>query len=179
MRKLNVSELQRKSLQEFKQSAKIPVILVLDNVRSLYNVGVVFRSADAFAAAGIYLCGITPAPPHRSIEKTALGATRSVTWKKFATAEEALMNLKSEGFLLMAIEQTDAGINLIDFKPEREKKYAFVFGNEIKGISQEALQRCDGFIAIPQFGTKHSLNIAMTATIILWDFVSKNGNING
>ena len=169
MRKLKNSELNRISPEEYKSSDKTPVIIVLDNVRSLYNVGSVFRTADAFRVEAIYLCGITGKPPHPEIHKSALGATDSVTWKHFDNTIDAIKKLK-DNYTIYAIEQVDKSIDLKDFSPKQENKYAFVFGNEIKGVSEEILPFCDGCIEIPQFGTKHSFNIAVSTGIVLWHF---------
>ena len=170
MRKLKNSELNRITPEEYKSSDKTPVIIVLDNVRSLYNVGSVFRTADAFRVEAIYLCGITGQPPHPEIHKSALGATESVTWKHFEKTIDAIKELKDNSYSIYAIEQVDKSIDLKDFTPKQGNKYAFVFGNEIKGVSEEILPLCDGCIEIPQFGTKHSFNIAVSVGIVLWQF---------
>ena len=170
MKKLKNDELGRLSLQDFKSSPKIPVVLVLDNIRSLNNVGSVFRTSDAFRIAGICLCGITGTPPHREIRKTALGATESVQWQYFETTMDALLYLKESGFSLLAVEQVDTSISLDDFVPETGLQYAFVFGNEIHGVGSELLEVVDGCLEIPQFGTKHSFNIAISAGIVLWHY---------
>ena len=170
MRKLQNSELNRITAEQFKASAKTPVIVVLDNVRSLYNVGSVFRTADAFKVEAIYLCGITGQPPHPEIHKSALGATDSVIWKHFESTIDAVKELKENNYAIYAIEQVDKSIDLKDFKAEPDKSYAFVFGNEIKGVSEEILPFCKACIEIPQFGTKHSFNIAVSTGIVLWQF---------
>jgi tRNA G18 (ribose-2'-O)-methylase SpoU len=171
-----MDELGRKSADEFKDSKKFPLILVLDNVRSMMNTGSLFRTADAFLLEAIYLCGITATPPHREIQKTALGATESVNWKYYESALEAVENLISNGYRVFAIEQTSESINLLDFFPERGAKYALVLGNEVKGVGEEALKACHGCLEIPQFGTKHSLNVSVTAGMVVWDFFSKLSN---
>jgi 23S rRNA (guanosine2251-2'-O)-methyltransferase len=170
MRKLKNSELNRISPLVYKNSDKTPVIIVLDNVRSLYNIGSVFRSADAFRIEAIYLCGITGQPPHAEINKSALGATESVNWKYFDTTENAVRLLKNDNYLIYAVEQADKSISLEEFKPVTKQKYAFIFGNEIKGVADDLLEYTDGCIEIPQFGTKHSFNIAVSAGIVLWQF---------
>ncbi|MEZ5000910.1 MAG: RNA methyltransferase [Bacteroidales bacterium] len=173
MRKLKMAELKRKTIDEFRSARKSPFIIVLDNIRSLNNIGSIFRTADAFLAEGVYLCGITATPPHRDIQKTALGATESVDWKYFAESKEAITLLRDSGYLIMAVEQVDNSIMLQDFKPEKGKKYALVFGHEVKGVSDEVLKLSDGSIEIPQLGTKHSFNIAVSAGIVMWDVYSK------
>lgn len=172
-----MDELGRKSPAMFKESKKFPLILVLDNVRSMMNIGSVFRTADAFLLEGIYLCGITATPPHREIHKTALGATESVMWKYFGKTIEAISLLKDEGYQVLALEQTSNSIDLSVFQPARDQKYALVFGNEVKGVDDQVLMLCDGCIEIPQFGTKHSLNISVTAGMVIWDFYSKRKDI--
>ena len=162
------------TVDEFKNAEKHPFVLILDNVRSQHNVGSVFRTADAFLIRGICLCGITATPPHRDIEKTALGATETVYWEYFDTTEEAILKLKALGYQIIAIEQTSGSKNLLDWQPTPESKTAFVFGHEVMGVSEEALALCDGAIEIPQFGTKHSLNVSVTAGIVLWDVVMKH-----
>ena len=169
MRKLRNEELKRKTIEEFKKALKTPLIIVLDNVRSSYNVGAVFRTADSFLIEAIYLCGITATPPHRDIQKTALGATDSVNWKYFNTTTEALEHIKENNYKILAVEQAENSIPLNDFKPEKNQRYAVVFGHEVKGIEQEVVNLCDDCIEIPQHGTKHSLNIAVSAGIVIWD----------
>jgi tRNA G18 (ribose-2'-O)-methylase SpoU len=173
MRKLRNEELGRISREEFKDSRKVPVILVLDNVRSMNNVGSIFRTADAFLLEGIYLCGITSQPPHREIEKTALGATSTVAWKYFKNVSEAIAELKRQQYLIVSVEQTDTNVRLDKFIPQPEKKYALLFGHEMNGISEEAIQMSDFALEVPQYGTKHSLNIAVCAGIVVWDIYSK------
>ena len=173
MPKLKNKDLNRLSISEFKNASKLPVVIVLDNVRSLNNTGSVFRSADAFAVGKIYLCGITAQPPHREIDKTALGATSSVEWKYFKETMDALNSLRQENFKIICLEQTDKSISLADFPVDKNIKYAFVFGNEMHGVTEEAVETADLNIEIPQFGTKHSLNVAVTAGIVLWDFYMK------
>lgn len=169
MRKLLNSELGRKSIEQFRSSEKSPFIIVLDNVRSMNNVGSVFRTADAFLAEGIYLCGITGVPPHPEIRKTALGATESVAWKYFNKTTGAIAELKSMGYKIIGIEQAEGAISLRCFSPERNTRYALVFGHEVSGVDQEVLNECDHVIEIPQFGTKHSFNIAVSVGIVLWE----------
>jgi tRNA G18 (ribose-2'-O)-methylase SpoU len=173
MEKLSMDALARLSVEDFKNQEKLPLAVVLDNVRSGLNVGSIFRTADAFLAEKILLCGITAQPPHREILKTALGSTDSVAWEYFSETTKAIQALKSDGWQVFAIEQTTSKIWLQDFFPEKEKKYAFVFGNEVEGVGQEALALCDGAIEIPQFGTKHSLNVAVAAGIVAWEFARK------
>ena len=173
MRKLKLDELNRVSVDEFKEQSKLPVIVVLDNVRSLNNVGSAFRTADGFAVEAIYLCGITAQPPHREIEKTALGATQSIEWKYFENVIDAVHHLQENQFKIIAIEQAENSISLTDFSPEKNAKYAFFFGNEVNGVSEEVMQNMDACIEIPQFGTKHSFNIVISTGIVLWDFFSK------
>jgi len=173
MRKLATSELNRPSREEFKIAARLPVVIVLDNVRSAYNVGSVFRSCDAFAVEKILLCGITASPPNREVMKTALGSTESIPWEYFSSATEAVKHLRQDGFTIILIEQTDESVSLGKFLPKENKKYALIFGNEVDGISDELLSLADGAIEIPQFGTKHSFNISVSAGIVLWDFFLK------
>lgn len=173
MRKLKLDELNRPSLEEFKNQDKLPIIVVLDNVRSLHNVGSAFRTADGFAVEAIYLCGITAQPPHREIEKTALGATQSIKWEYFEKVEDAVEQLSINKYQIVAIEQAENSISLLDFKPQINKKYALFFGNEVNGVSEEVMQKIDSCIEIPQFGTKHSFNIVISTGIVLWDFFSK------
>jgi len=168
MRKLKNSELCRLSVEEFKTSVKLPVVIVLDNLRSLNNVGSIFRTADSFRIEMIYLCGITATPPHREIQKTALGATESVEWQYFTKGSEALELLKKTGYKIIAVEQMEHSIGLNNYKLSPGDKLALVFGNEIDGISDETLQHIDVCVEIPQFGTKHSFNVAVSAGIVLW-----------
>ncbi len=171
MRKLKNSELNRINIDDFKKAEKLPVIVILDNIRSLNNIGSFFRTGDAFRIEGIYLCGITATPPHREIHKTALGATESVKWEYFDTTVEAISFLKQNKYSIIAIEQTDNSTSLLDYNFLKLKKTALIFGNEIKGISNETLPYIDECIEIPQYGTKHSLNVSVSAGIILWQFI--------
>ena len=173
MRKLENSELDRKSIEDFKQSEKTPIIIVLDDIRSLHNIGSVFRTADAFLIEKIYLCGITATPPNKEIHKTALGATETVAWEHSKNVLEVIENLKKENVTVLAIEQVESAVFLQNFKVEKDKKYALVFGNEVFGVSQEAVAICDGCIEIPQLGTKHSLNISVSTGIVVWDLFKK------
>jgi len=173
MRKLENSELERKSIEDFKKSDKTPLILVLDDIRSLHNIGSVFRTADAFLVEKIILCGITATPPNKEIHKTALGATETVSWEHHENVIEVIENLKKENVVTLAIEQVESAVFLQDFTVEKNQKYALVFGNEVFGVSQEAVAVCDGCIEIPQLGTKHSLNISVTAGIVVWDLFKK------
>ncbi|MCD4696212.1 MAG: RNA methyltransferase [Bacteroidales bacterium] len=168
MRKLKNEELNRLSVEEFRLAEKSNIVIVLDNIRSLNNIGSVFRTGDAFCVEQIHLCGITAQPPHREIRKTALGATESVEWKYFNNTRDSLLQLISEGYEIIAIEQIDSSTDLSDFIPDKNKKYALVFGNEIKGVSQNVLDIVDLCLEIPQFGTKHSFNISVSAGIVLW-----------
>jgi tRNA G18 (ribose-2'-O)-methylase SpoU len=169
MRKLLNKELERKTVEQFRKSEKSPFVLVLDNVRSQSNVGSIFRTADAFITEAIYLCGITATPPHNEIRKTALGATEAVEWKYFPKTIEAVRSLKENGYKIVGIEQAVGSISLDRFRPEPGIKYALIFGHEINGVDQEVLNNCDCCIEIPQFGTKHSFNIAISAGIVLWE----------
>lgn len=173
MRKLENRELDRKSIEDFKQSEKTPIIIVLDDIRSLHNIGSVFRTADAFLIEKIYLCGITATPPNKEIHKTALGATETVAWEHNNNVLVVIQNLKDDNVTVFAIEQVESAIFLQDFKIEKNKKYALVFGNEVFGVSQKAIELCDGCIEIPQLGTKHSLNISVSAGIVVWDLFQK------
>lgn len=173
MRRLLNSELNRKTLQEIKTSEKSPFILILDNVRSQQNVGSIFRTADAFLAEALYLCGITGHPPAREIRKTALGATESVSWKYFEKTIDAINELRISGYWIIAIEQAEGSVDLGEFEIMKDQKYALVFGHEVNGVSQEVLDTCDGCIEIPQFGMKHSFNIAVSAGIVLWELNRK------
>lgn len=172
-RKLKITEMNRISVEEFKQSEKLPLVVVLDNIRSLHNIGSVFRSSDAFRIECIYLCGITAVPPHPEMHKTALGAEYTVDWKYMESCVEAVNNLKSEGYTVMAVEQAKESIMLNDLTLDCSKKYAVVLGNEVKGVQQEVIDNCDGCIEIPQFGTKHSLNVSVTAGIVIWEMFTK------
>jgi len=172
-RKLKLDELNRASVAEFKTQEKLPVAVVLDNVRSMHNIGSIFRTADGFAVEQIYLCGITAQPPHREIEKTALGATQSVSWVYFDTPMQAVDRLRADGYKIIAIEQAENSIMLNEFIPTATEKYALIFGNEVNGVSDEVMAKIDACIEIPQFGTKHSFNVVVSAGIVLWDFFSK------
>ena len=183
MRKLSMDELGRKSVVDFKLADKKPLVVVMDNIRSMHNVGSVFRTSDAFLISGICLCGFTPQPPHRDIQKTALGATESVDWLYYENTKDAVLALKEQGYKVFAIEQTQGSISLEYFKTyltnafnddvykESNKAVAFVFGNEVEGVSEEVLAICDGAVEIPQYGMKHSLNISVAAAIVLWEMV--------
>jgi 23S rRNA (guanosine2251-2'-O)-methyltransferase len=176
MRKLRNHELGRKTITEYKHVEKLPFVVVLDNVRSLNNIGSVFRTSDAFLIESLYLCGITACPPNKEMEKTALGATESVNWKYFEHTQEAVEKLKAEGYLVCSIEQAENSTALHEFYPEKGKKYAFVFGHEVKGVKQEVVDVSDYCIEIPQFGTKHSLNISVAAGVVIWDMFIKAFN---
>lgn len=173
MRKLKLDELNRVDITAFKEQEKLPVVVVLDNVRSMHNVGSVFRTADGFSIEKVVLCGITAQPPHREIEKTALGATQSVDWVHFEDTLTAIDHLRNDGYQIIAIEQAQDSTMLNTFKPNQQLKYALIFGNEVNGVSDEAMQKIDECIEIPQFGTKHSFNIVISAGIVLWDFFAK------
>jgi tRNA G18 (ribose-2'-O)-methylase SpoU len=173
MRKLLKEELNRLSAEEFRKHGKMPVIIVLDNVRSHLNVGSIFRTADSFLIEQICLCGITGTPPHRDIHKTALGATETVSWKHYATGMEAVRELKTKGYEIISVEQAENAIMLNDFQPLPDKKYALIFGNEVEGVDQQIVNESDVVIEIPQYGTKHSLNIAVSVGIVVWDLISK------
>ena len=166
-----MDELNRMSVEEFKHAEKIPVIVVLDNIRSAYNVGSVFRSADAFLIEAVYLCGYTAKPPHKEISKTALGATESVSWKGFDKVGDAVTELKSQGYKVYAIEQVENSTSLENLNSLNNSKLALIFGNEVCGVQQEIIPECDGCVEIPQFGMKHSLNISVAAGIVLWEIV--------
>lgn len=172
-RKLTNPELGRKSIHDFQQSKKIPLLVILDNVRSLNNIGSVFRTADAFSIEAVYLCGITAQPPHREIQKTALGATESVHWKYFENTADLVKRLKAEKYVVLSVEQAEKSLMLNEFKVERGKKYAVVFGHEVKGVDQNVINASDAVLEIPQTGTKHSLNISVSAGIVLWDLSNK------
>ncbi len=172
-RKLKNSELERKTVAEFKEAAKTPIIVILDNIRSLNNIGSVFRTADAFLIKKVYLCGITATPPHKDIQKTALGATETVEWEYVENTISLIKQLQDEQVEVLAIEQAEGATMLNDFQPEQDKTYAIVFGNEVKGVQQEVVSASDGIIEIPQLGSKHSLNIAVSTGVVLWDLFSK------
>ncbi len=175
MRKLTMDELGRKSVEDFKMANKKPIVVVMDNIRSMHNVGSVFRTSDGFLIDGICLCGFTPQPPHRDIHKTALGSTETVDWVYYENTVNAVHDLKAKGFKVFAIEQTEGSISLEKFKqinPEAiAHPMAFIFGNEVDGVDQNVIALCDGVIEIPQWGMKHSLNISVAAAIVLWEFV--------
>ena len=175
MRKLENKELDRKSVSDFKNAEKTPIIIILDDIRSLHNIGSVFRTADAFLVEKIYLCGITACPPNKEINKTALGATETVTWEYSENILEVIENLKLDGIKVFAIEQVENAIYLNNFKVENLQKYAIIMGNEVFGVAQTAIEICDGVIEIPQLGTKHSLNIAVTTGIVVWDLFRQMG----
>jgi tRNA G18 (ribose-2'-O)-methylase SpoU len=172
MRKLKNEELNRKSVEEYKAASKHPFVVVLDNIRSLNNVGSAFRTSDAFLVEKIYLCGITGKPPHRDIHKTALGATDAVDWEHRKTTTEVVAQLQDEGWTVLAVEQAEESVSLEQFVPEQGKKYAFVFGNEVFGVEQEVVAAADHCLEIPQFGTKHSLNISVSMGVVLWHSVN-------
>ena len=173
MRKLKITELNRLTVDEFKQANKLPLAVILDEVRSLHNIGSVFRTSDAFLVERIYLCGITATPPHPEMHKTALGAEDTVDWKYVKHTLEAVEELHNEGYTVLAIEQVEGSTMLDELELETDKKYAIVMGNEVKGVHQEVIDACDGCIEIPQYGTKHSLNVSVTTGIVLWEFANK------
>ena len=168
-RKLKITELNRISAEEFKKADKLPLVVILDNVRSLHNIGSVFRTSDAFRVECIYLCGITATPPHPEMHKTALGAEFTEDWKYVNNAVEAVDNLRQEGYVVFSVEQAENSIMLENIQLEQGKRYAVVLGNEVKGVQQEVIDHSDGCIEIPQYGTKHSLNVSVTAGIVIWD----------
>ena len=171
MRKLRITEMDRLTVEEYKESMKTPLVVVLDHVRSLYNVGSVFRTADAFRLQGVCLCGITARPPHPEIHKTALGAEDSVDWQYFERTEDCVQYLKQNGYVVYAIEQCEGStlLNEIEDEELRNKKLAIVLGNEVKGVQQQVVDQCDGCLEIPQYGTKHSMNVSVTAGIVIWE----------
>lgn len=173
MRKLKLHELNRLTLNEFKEIEKNKIIVILDNVRSLNNIGSIFRTSDALAIEAIYLCGISATPPNNEIHKTALGAEEAVEWKYFPNTTQAIVAARNKMYQIYSIEQTENSISLLDFNPNPQTGYAFIFGNEVKGVDQEVINLSDGVIEIPQFGTKHSFNVSVTAGIILWEGVKK------
>lgn len=173
MRKLKNSELNRLDIDQFKKAKKIPLTVVLDNIRSLNNIGSVFRTADAFLIEKVYLCGITATPPNKEIHKTALGATESVDWEYTENTLELIRKLKSENVVVLSVEQADRSTSLEEFKPSTDQKYAIIFGNEVKGIQQNVVSESDFCLEIPQYGTKHSLNISVSCGIVLWDLFAK------
>ncbi len=172
-RKLENIELNRRSIDEFKNSQKLPIVVVLDNIRSLNNIGSVFRTSDALMVEKIVLCGISGTPPHKEIHRTALGAEESVTWEYYKNTLDAIKLLRGEGYKVLSLEQTVKSIDLMKYKPMNGLKYALVFGNELRGVEQEVVNLSDDCIEIPQFGTKHSFNIAVSTGIVLWDFFVK------
>lgn len=173
MRKLLNHELERKTIEQFRNTEKAPFIIVLDNVRSQSNVGSVFRTADAFLTEAIYLCGITSCPPHREIQKTALGATESVEWKYFPKTADAIIDLKEKGYKIISVEQAEGAVELQNLEIESGSKYALVFGHEVNGVAQEIVNKSDICVEIPQFGTKHSFNISVSVGIVLWEVNKK------
>lgn len=173
MRKLSMDELGRKTVQEFRLSEKTPLVLVLDNVRSMHNVGSIFRTADAFLLESIVLCGYTPQPPHRDINKTALGATETVQWRYAASLKDAVEELINNGYKVWAIEQAEGSKMLNEFEPQAGEKLALILGNEVEGVQASVLPLCEGCIEVPQLGMKHSLNVSVTAGIVAWDLFSK------
>lgn len=173
MRKLSNEELDRKTVEEFKAAKKLPVVVVLDNVRSLNNVGSAFRTSDAFLVEKIYLCGITGTPPHRDIQKTALGATDSVAWEHHEKTIDLVDELKADGYTIICIEQVEESIALYKFHPVKEEKYCLIFGNEVFGVDENVVDKADLSIEIPQEGTKHSLNISVSLGVVIWDFYQK------
>lgn len=168
-----MDELNRLSAEEFKESDKFPYVLILDDIRSMNNIGSVFRTSDAFKVEKVYLCGITATPPHREIQKTALGADETVAWEHVEDVLQLVKKLQSEGYIVAAVEQVENSVSLLDFRPQPNQKYAFVFGNEVFGVNQNVVEQSDFCLEIPQYGTKHSLNISVTAGVVSWDFVSK------
>ena len=172
-----MEELNRLSVEDFKETDKNDFCIILDDVRSMNNVGSAFRTADAFLTEKIYLCGITATPPHREIEKTALGSTDSVAWEYRENITELIEQLKYQNYIVLAVEQVENSVKLNDFQPKRQQKYAFVFGNEVFGVNEKVIEMADNCLEIPQFGTKHSLNISVTVGIICWDFVNKVTNL--
>ena len=173
MQKIKNEDLGRKSVEEFKRSEKLPVVLVLDNVRSLNNVGSAFRTADSFLLESVFLCGVTGTPPNAEIEKTALGATESMSWKHFKSTKDAVQDLKEKGYKVYAIEQVEKSTYLQNFKYQKDEKIAIIFGNEVYGVEQEVIDSCDGSIEIPQLGTKHSLNISVSIGVVVWEIAKR------
>lgn len=169
MRKLTVEDLHRIDIETFRQADKLPLVMVLDNVRSLHNVGSVLRTADAFRLAGVYMCGITATPPSAEIHKTALGAEDSVNWAYYADTLEAVSRLQADGYTVLAVEQVEGSEKLGTFRFDPDRKYALVMGNEVKGVRQDVVDRCDAALEIPQYGTKHSMNVSVTAGIVMWE----------
>ncbi|CAM4096932.1 RNA methyltransferase [Zobellia nedashkovskayae] len=173
MRKLKNEELNRLDIEAFKEADKSPIVIILDNIRSLNNIGSVFRTSDAFLIEKIYLCGITAQPPHKDIRKTALGATESVTWEHKKSTVDLVKSLTADGYTILAIEQAENAIMLNELEIDPAKRYALVFGNEVKGVSQEVVDASHSVIEIPQYGTKHSLNVSVSAGVVVWDLWSK------
>lgn len=173
MRKIRTIEMQRLTIEEYREAEKLPLVVVLDDVRSMYNVGSVFRTCDAFRVESVFLCGISCTPPATEIHKTALGAEDAVAWKYYKTALEAVEELKAQGYEVLAVEQVEHSTKLQHFTPSKGKKYAVVLGNEVKGVHQEVVDACNGCLEIPQSGTKHSMNVSVTAGIIIWKFASQ------
>lgn len=171
--KLSLDSLERISNKEFKESNKLPLVIILDNIRSMNNIGSIFRTSDAFRVEKIYLCGISSCPPHREIHKTALGATETVDWEYKSSTIEIIRELKSIGYKIYSLEQTTNSISLVDFSPIEGEKYGIILGNEVEGVDQESINLSNGVIEIPQFGTKHSLNVSTAGGIIIWDIYSK------
>lgn len=176
MKKLKITEMQRLSAEQFKEEKKTPLVVVLDNVRSLHNVGSVFRTADAFLVEALYLCGITSTPPHAEIHKTALGAENTVSWTYFDDTHKAVEQLKANGYTVLAIEQAQGSTLLPHMQLDNNQKYAVILGNEVKGVQQSVVDNCDGCIEIPQYGTKHSLNVSVTSGIIIWEVFKRMNN---
>ncbi|MDR0746259.1 MAG: RNA methyltransferase [Mediterranea sp.] len=173
MRKLKITELNRIMPEEFKKARKLPLVVVLDNIRSLHNIGSVFRMSDAFCIERIYLCGITATPPHPEMHKTALGAEFTVNWKYVKNTVDAVEELKQEGYMIYSVEQTEGSVMLNELALEESKKYVIVMGNEVKGVKQEVIDHSHGCIEIPQYGTKHSLNVSVAAGIVIWEIFNK------
>ncbi len=173
MRKLRNNELNRLTLSQYKETPKIPLVVVLDNIRSCNNIGSVFRTSDALLVEKVYLCGITATPPNAEIHKTALDAEKSVEWEYFEKTEDAIVKLQTDGFRIYAVEQVENSVSLPAFLPGKNEKIAVVFGNEVKGVQQKVVNICDGSIEIPQFGTKHSFNVSVSAGIVLWEIFRK------
>lgn len=174
MEKLTTSEMNRLTIEEFRAAEKLPVVIILDNIRSQNNTGSIFRTADSFRLEAVFLCGITATPPHREIHKTALGATESVKWEYFSRTADAITKLRSKDYIIVAVEQAHRSIRLPEFVLPENKKIAFVFGNEVHGVDEEILSMADAILEIPQYGTKHSLNVAVSVGIVIWHIVSEN-----
>ena len=178
MRKLRINELNRISAEKFKTTTKTPLVVILDNIRSCNNIGSVFRTSDALLIEKIYLCGITATPPNKEIHKTALDAEKSVAWEYFGKTEDAVKKLKGNGYKVLPVEQVENSMSLPDFKPKTDEKIALIFGNEVKGVQQKVVDLCDGALEIPQYGTKHSFNVSVSAGIVLWDIFQKMNTVN-